>query len=56
MEKEIINPVSFIELTKSVTGKYGWKIKFYGEDVDEVILKIDDADAKLHRKFNAREK
>lgn len=39
-------PVS-IEITRGQRGGYGWSIKVYGADVDEILARIIEIDLRL---------
>ena len=40
-----------IELSRGQKGSYGWTISYNGEDLDAVVNKIREADAKLRKLF-----
>lgn len=40
-----------IEVTKDRNGVYSWTIKVYGEDLNEILVKIDEANRILKQKY-----
>lgn len=49
IDKKVFEPR--IKLNVGMTGKYGWELTFYGEDIDKVIAELETTDQKLKEKF-----
>jgi hypothetical protein len=42
---------SKLKLNMGMTGKHGWEITIYGDDLDKIIEELDSTDKKLQEKF-----
>lgn len=44
-----------IKINKGMNGNYGWEIKLYGENLDEIIKGLEQGDKKLKEKFKVKD-
>ena len=51
IENETIEIKPYIKLIKGQRDNYGWEIKMYGDNPEEIVAKIKDTDKRLKEEF-----